>query len=198
MPLPGLNAQRRMSPSHRAFYPSPEKNPPYRGAVLILLYPKNQDNQLFVVLTVRSENVSVHKGQVSLPGGSYEPADITLVETAIRETREELGIHGEDLRILGALTPIYIEPSHFDVHPFVGYLPYRPCFASQTGEVAEVVEVPLKHFLDDTHVKIEEWIIEDVPRRIPYFNVSGRKVWGATAIILAEFAAILSLIKADQ
>lgn len=184
-----------MSPPHRAFHPSPEKGPPFRSAVLVLLYPGNEGNELHIVLTVRSENVTVHKGQVSLPGGGCEPEDLTLLHTAIRETREEIGIHGEDLRVLGALTPIYIEPSHFDVHPFVGYLPYQPYFSLETGEVARIVEVPLKHFLDESCIAIEEWTVEGKLRQIPYFNVSGYKVWGATAIILAEFIAVLFSIE---
>lgn len=181
-----------MSPSHRAFHPAPDKGPPFRGAVLILLYPVNGINELHIVLTVRSQKVAVHKGQVSLPGGACEPEDLTLLHTAIRETEEELGVRGEDLRVLGALTPIYIEPSHFDVHPFVGYLSYQPCFSRETDEVAHIVEVPLKHFLDESCIAIEEWTVEGKLRQIPYFHVSGYKVWGATAIILAEFVAVLS------
>jgi len=191
MPLPGYDAQRRMSPSHREMVPPAGKGAPVRGAVLLLLYPGNEQRELFLVLTVRTENVKFHKGQVSLPGGGSEPEDISLTDTALREACEELGVCGEDVRIMGALTPLYIEPSNFCVHPFVAHLPYRPSFVLQESEVFEVLEVPVSHLLDEKNIVVENWPIGGVMRRIPYFNVYGHKVWGATAIILGEFAVIL-------
>lgn len=191
MPLPGYGAQVRMSPSHRELVPPAGKGTPYMGAVLVLLYPGNEQKDLFLTLTVRTENVKVHKGQVSFPGGGSEPEDTSLVQTALREACEELGVCSEDVRVMGALTPIYIEPSNFHVHPFVAYLPYRPSFVLQIVEVMEVLEVPVSHFFDDKNVGVEDWLIGGVMRRIPYFNVRGYKVWGATAIILSEFVAVL-------
>lgn len=190
MPLPGYEAQRRMSPSHREFVPPPGKGPPFTGAVLLLLYPGGGE-ELFIPLTVRTENVAVHKGQVSFPGGACEPEDASLSHTALREACEELGVCEEDVRIMGALTPLYIEPSNFCVHPFVAYQGRRPSFVPQAAEVFEVLEVPLSHFLDDRNTGIEDWMIGGIMRRIPYFDVYGHKVWGATAIILSEFVALL-------
>jgi len=194
MPLPGFEAQVRMSPSHRAFTPPPGKGPPFVGAVMLLLYPGDENNALFTVLTVRTHNVAVHKGQVSFPGGSVEPGDESLEQTALREVCEELGICGDDVRVIGELTPIYIEPSNFHVHPFVAFVPYRPSFLMQPGEVLHVLEVPLSHFFDPNNVDVENWVIEGTERRIPYFDVFGRKVWGATAIILSEFIAVLGKV----
>ncbi|MBP7528309.1 MAG: CoA pyrophosphatase [Syntrophorhabdaceae bacterium] len=191
MPLPGYGAQVRMSPSHRELVPPAGKGTPYMGAVLVLLYPGNEQRDLFLPLTVRTENVKVHKGQISFPGGGSEPEDASLVHTALREACEELGVCSEDVRIMGALTPIYIEPSNFHVHPFVAYLPYRPSFVLQIVEVMEVLEVPVSHFFDQKNAGVEDWLIGGVMRRIPYFDVRGYKVWGATAIILSEFVAIL-------
>lgn len=195
MPLPGYEAQVRMSPSHRAFTPPPGKGPPYVGAVMLLLYPGDEENSLFTVLTVRTENVAVHKGQVSLPGGSTETGDISLAQTALREACEELGVCGPDVNIIGELTPIYIEPSNFHVHPFVAHLPYRPLFTMQKDEVLNVLEVPVSHFLEPKNAGVESWMIDGFSRRIPYFDVYGRKVWGATAIILSEFIAVLDQIE---
>jgi 8-oxo-dGTP pyrophosphatase MutT (NUDIX family) len=194
MSLPGRDAQQRMSPSHRTFAPPPGKGPPFTGAVLLLLYP-GQDDELVIPLTVRTQNVAVHKGQVSFPGGAREPQDDSLFHTALRETCEELGLHGSDVRVMGALTPLYIEPSNFCVHPFVAWQPYRPSFVPQAMEVSEVLEVPISHFLDEKNVAVEEWFMEGAMRRIPYFGVCGHKVWGATAIILSEFVAILEGIR---
>ncbi len=190
MTLPGYDAQRRMSPSHRAFVPPPGKGQPFAGAVLLLLYP-GEDDELVIPLTVRTQNVAVHKGQVSFPGGAREPQDDSLSRTALREACEELGVCTDDMRIVGALTPLYIEPSNFCVHPFVAYQPYRPSFIPQAIEVSQVLEVPVSHFLDEKNVAVEEWFIEGAMRRIPYFGVQGHKVWGATAIILSEFVAVL-------
>ncbi len=194
MPLPGHKAQVRMSPSHRAFAPPPGKSIPFVGAVLVLLYPGNENDDLFLVLTVRTNNVTVHKGQVSLPGGSREPEDATLEKTALREVCEELGICEDEIDMIGELTPIYIEPSNFHVHPFVAYLPYRPSFVIEEEEVLHVLEVPVSHFVDPKNVSVENWVIEGVERSIPFFDVYGKKVWGATAIILSEFVAILEKI----
>lgn len=196
MALPGHDAQRRMSPSHRVFVPPAGKGPPLTGAVLLLLYP-GEDDELFIPLTVRTQNVAVHKGQVSFPGGAHEPQDDSLSHTALREACEELGVCGDDVRIVGALTPLYIEPSNFCVHPFVAWQSYRPSFVPQAIEVSEVLEVPVSHFLDERNVAVEEWLIEGAMRRIPYFGVCGHKVWGATAIILSEFVAVLESLRAS-
>ncbi|MDD3845663.1 MAG: CoA pyrophosphatase [Syntrophorhabdaceae bacterium] len=190
MTLPGYEAQRRMSPSHREFVPPAGKGPPFTGAVLLLLYPGNQ-GELLIPLTVRTENVAVHKGQVSFPGGACEPQDASLTHTALREACEELGVCSDDVRIMGALTPLYIEPSNFHVHPFVGYQAQRPFFVPQAIEVFEVLETPISHFFDEKNIGSEDWLIGGTMRHIPYFDVYGHKVWGATAIILSEFVAIL-------
>lgn len=162
---------------------------------MLLLYPGDPGGGLFVPLTVRTENVAVHKGQVSFPGGATEPEDVSLAHTAVRETCEELGVCGDDVSVIGELTPIYIEPSNFHVHPFVAYLPYRPSFMMQQEEVLNVLEVPVSHFFDPENTKVEHWVIDGAERRIPYFDVHGRKVWGATAIILSEFIAVLERIE---
>jgi 8-oxo-dGTP pyrophosphatase MutT (NUDIX family) len=194
MPLPGFEAQVRMSPSHRAFTPPPGKGDPFVGAVMVLLYPGDEQDTLFLVLTVRTENVAVHKGQVSFPGGAAEPDDNSLAHTALREACEELGVCGSDVSVIGELTPIYIEPSNFHVYPFVAYLPYRPSFMLQPQEVLHLLEVPVSHFFDPKNTNVENWIIDGAERRIPYFDVYGKKVWGATAIILSEFIAVLERI----
>ncbi len=194
MPLPGYEAQVRMSPSHRAFAPPPGKGAQAVGAVMLLIYPGDEPNTPFIVLTVRTDKVTVHKGQVSLPGGSAEPGDMSLAGTALRETCEELGVCGDDVSILGELTPIYIEPSNFHVYPFIAYLPYRPAFMIEEDEVLNILEVPVSHFFDARNISVENWVIDGTERRIPYFDVHGRKVWGATAIILSEFVAILERI----
>ncbi len=195
-PLPGHDAQQRMAPSHREFGPPAGGAGHGVGGVLLLLYPGNESKELFLVLTVRTDNVAVHKGQVSLPGGGSEPDDASIFHTALREACEEVGVCGEDIRMIGALTPLYIGPSNFYVYPCVAYIPYHPSFVLQTTEVSKALEVPVAHFLDEKNVIVEDWQIEGTTRRIPYFDVYGHKVWGATAIILSEFAAVLEGLEA--
>ncbi len=190
-PRPGLAAQMRMAPSYRwemlRRMPPPERV--REAGVLILLYPC--DDALCFPLTRRTEQVENHKGQISLPGGAREPGE-PLAETALRETREELGISLDGLEMLGSLTPLYIPPSGFQITPFVAYLPYRPRFHPDPVEVAEVIPVPLAALFDPTIRRQELRELRGQPVRIPFYAIQGHQVWGATAMVLSELAAILS------
>lgn len=188
-PRPGLAAQATMAPSSRPFHPPEGLPPPRQAGVLLLLYPFQ--DELHLVLTLRPSNLNHHPGQVSLPGGGREEGDRSLEETALREAEEELGISLRDAEVLGPLTPLYVPPSHNLVHPFVAYIPYRPLFQPDPVEVAEVVEVPLSTLLDPGIRRMERWERDGLEMVIPYYAVGPHKVWGATAIILAEFLAML-------
>jgi 8-oxo-dGTP pyrophosphatase MutT (NUDIX family) len=190
-PLPGVAAQKRMSPSDRDLGCSPKDHHPKRAGVLILLYPNQQKNQLYLALTRRTETLLDHKGQISLPGGGEEPTDPSLAYTALREACEEVGVCSDDIRILGHLTPVYVPPSDFCVHPYVAYTPQVPSFLVQPDEVAELLQIPLAHLFDESNVHIERWATGDRETVIPYFDVFGHKVWGATAIILSELIEVL-------
>jgi 8-oxo-dGTP pyrophosphatase MutT (NUDIX family) len=135
--------------------------------------------------------VGSHKGQISFPGGRVDLDDASPAHTAVREACEEIGVCTDELRILGALTPLYIPPSDYTIYPFVAYLPHRPQFTAHPGEVAELLELPVSYLQDDRHVLVEDWTIRDEPRRVPFFHVHGHRVWGATAMVLAEFAEVI-------
>ncbi len=160
--------------------------------MLLLLYAEEEKGELYLVLTRRSDSVADHKGQISLPGGAVDPQDRSTAQTALRETCEEIGVCGDDLRLLGQLTPVYIEPSDYCIEPHVAYMSRRPAFKPQPDEVAEVMQVPVNHLLDERNRITEDWLWHDPPMRVPYFEVFGHKVWGATAMVLAEFSAVLS------
>lgn len=180
-----LAAQRRMSPQPRVLRRS-ENLPgqPRQASVLVLLFPT--DAGLTFVLTRRAEFAGdVHSGQISLPGGSREP-DETPVQTALRETQEELGLVA-GIRMLGNLTPLYIPPSDFLVQPLVGYTETYPHWQPDSGEVAEVIECPVIWLLDDTRKVTEDWELNGYSLRVPWYSMHGHRVWGATAIILSEF-----------
>ena len=191
-PLPGRAAQMCMAPIPRPLDPLTPDHQPRRAGVLLLLYPADEKGGLCLVLTRRTDAVADHKGQISLPGGAVDPGDPSTAHTALRETCEEIGVCEDDVLLLGGLTPVYIEPSDFRIEPHVAYLPHRPTFALQPGEVAEVLEVPVSHFLGDQNRAVEDWLLHEPPMRVPYFDVFGHKVWGATAMVLAELAAVLS------
>ncbi|MGD0234313.1 MAG: CoA pyrophosphatase [Syntrophorhabdales bacterium] len=191
-PLPGRAAQICMAPVPRPFDPLKPDHQPRRAGVLLLLYAAEEEGELCLVLTRRTESVADHKGQISLPGGAVDPRDPSTAHTALREACEEIGVCKDDVRLLGELTPVYIEPSDFCIEPHVAYLPRRPTFELQPDEVAELLEVPVNHFLGDDNKAVEDWIMHNPPMRVPYFDVFGHKVWGATAMVLAEFAAIMS------
>lgn len=191
-PLPGRAAQICMAPIPRPLDPPKPDHQPRRAGVLLLLYAAEEEGELCLVLTRRTESVADHKGQISLPGGAVDPGDPSTAHTALRETCEEIGVCKNDVRLLGELTPVYIEPSDFCIEPHVAYLPHRPTFELQPDEVAELLEVPVNHFLGDGNKAVEDWLLHNPPMRVPYFDVFGHKVWGATAMVLAEFAAIIS------
>ena len=191
-PLPGADGQAPLSPEGR--YPADrllEIPDNYReGAVLLLLYPRG-DNQFYFVLTRRAEYNGVHSGQISLPGGGREPGE-SFPNTALRETWEEVGVPTNRISILGGLTRLYIPPSNYMVYPFVGYTPAEPVFRRDRREVAEIMQVPLSVISDPRNRHVE---MRDHPQlgrvRIPYMLIHGYKVWGATAMILSEFSELL-------
>jgi len=190
-PLPGLEGQMQMMPQprpgmERGFDPA---HLPREGGVLLLLYPK--EGELTLVLTKRTDTLNHHRGQVSFPGGAWEPGDADFVQTAQREASEELGIQPETLIILGTLTPLYIPPSDYRIYPTVAYTPQRPDFRPDPAEVAIVLEMPLAELTSGSNVRSETWELRGYPVEVPFFEVEGHKVWGATAMVLGEFRALV-------
>jgi 8-oxo-dGTP pyrophosphatase MutT (NUDIX family) len=180
-----LAAQRRMAPRPRALRRSRDRpGQPRQAGVLILLYPAGEG--LTFALIRRTQNPhDVHSGQISLPGGALEPGE-TPVEAALREAKEELGVNGP-VQLLGSLSCLYIPPSDFEVYPAVGYVNKRPTWVPDRSEVVEVLECPLAWLLDDTRKAVEDWERNGQTMQVPWYDVHGHKVWGATAIILSEF-----------
>jgi GNAT superfamily N-acetyltransferase len=141
----------------------------------------------------RTDHLDHHKGQISLPGGRFEPEDRDYRQTALREAREELGISLDRAEVLCSLTPLYIPPSNFYIYPTVAYYDAQPDFKPDPNEVAELIEVPLPTLLDPRTRVVEEWTRPEYNLTVmmPYYAIGEHKVWGATAMVLAEFAAML-------
>jgi 8-oxo-dGTP pyrophosphatase MutT (NUDIX family) len=190
--LPGEKAQYKMAPRIRkSMQHYLKQKPAYKNSsVLILIYPKN--NEWHIVLTERNVYPGTHSGQISLPGGQFEKQDQKLENTALRETEEEIGVSGSDITLLGALSKLYIPPSNFMVFPFVGYLNYQPVFKPDPGEVQSIIEIDVNS-LQNPELKKEKPLKLSTGQIIqtPYFDIQGHTVWGATAMILSEFAELI-------
>jgi 8-oxo-dGTP pyrophosphatase MutT (NUDIX family) len=162
---------------------------PRPGAVLILLYPDGDDLRL--PLTVRSDRLPNHRGEVSLPGGATDPQDDGPIAAALRECHEELGVEPGTVTPWGLLAPIYIAPSNFHITPVVGFSGRAPVLQVNGDEVSAVITVTLRELLDPAMVMTEQWLLRGQEVRVPFFAIDGYKVWGATALILSEFTARL-------
>lgn len=196
LPLPGIDAQSKMAPLGRLIYEYPdfEAFNPKKGSVLILLYPHG--NGFKVVFIKRTEYKGVHSGQVSFPGGRFEPSDFTLDVTALRETKEEIGVDVEKVLILGNLTQLYISPSNFLVSPFIGFIDENPNFVPDKREVEAIIEADLSD-LGHAFRDVQEKQIRtsgDIVITAPYLDVSGHHIWGATAMISSEFMEVVNSI----
>jgi 8-oxo-dGTP pyrophosphatase MutT (NUDIX family) len=189
-PKPGLSAQLRMitnpRPGNKTYKEAEGSS--LKAGVLVLLYPWNK--RLHLVLTKRTPSVLFHQGQISFPGGRQDPGE-SLQQTALREAREELMIEPAGIKILGELTPLYIPPSNYCMYPVVGAADRRPDFQPSSHEVAEIIEVPVDHLLDDRNIRREVWTIGSIKLDVPFYLFKGHKIWGATAMVLAELVELL-------
>ena len=189
--LPGAEGQYRMAHVLRKNYgkaPATSR----RASVLALLYPK--DEVLTLLLIQRTSPAGDrHAGQIGFPGGSVEDGDRDAAHTALREANEEVGIDPDAVDVLGELSPLYIPVSEFLVNPFVGLVEQPPALQLQESEVARVLELPFRAFLDPAS-RIEKEIELTsglVLRDVPHYRIGEELVWGATAMMIAELTALL-------
>jgi 8-oxo-dGTP pyrophosphatase MutT (NUDIX family) len=192
-PLPGVEAQRKMSSTERRWTPDMSELPTLRqSAVLALLHPSPAG--LAVLYTLRPSRLAYHGGQVSFPGGGKETGDLSLAHTALRETGEELGMTTADVQILGPLTTLFIESSGNLVHPFVGWIPALPPLNPDVREVAEVLSVTLQTLWDPATVAACVREANGQRRSFPSFYIPPHYIWGATAMMTSELLAIAAQV----
>lgn len=160
------------------------------AAVLLLLYPRNE--KIHFVLILRNSYKGVHSSQMALPGGKKEASDVDFLQTALRETEEEVGVSRNDVEIIRELTDVYIPPSNFLVHPVIGICRKPPIFKPDPREVAGIVEVDLEEFLSDqTLISVQRETSYADEIRVPAFKINENIIWGATAMILSEFKEVI-------
>ncbi|MFN2138544.1 MAG: NUDIX hydrolase [Candidatus Promineifilaceae bacterium] len=187
-------AQRKMAPINRSeVRPANLSGAARLGGVLALFY--RRAGIWHIVLTRRRDDMPSHPGQISFPGGRNRAPE-SVLETALRETEEEIGVTQETVEILGALTPIYVPPSDYEVHPFVARYTGEdgPTFRAQPREVAQVIEAPLAALLDPGARVEETRHVGGQDIRVPYFALGEHKVWGATAVMLSELVERLRVV----
>ncbi len=192
-PLPGPNAQLSLAHPARTLFVADGQTPREAG-VLILLYER-AGATYFPLIERTSHNLDDrHRGQIGFPGGSRDPGDADLVATALREAEEEVGARVDRLQLLGSLSGLYIPVSNFQVNPAVAYARTVPEWRLQASEVARLIEVPLADLFAVEAVKYTDRPLGDGAlrlQRVPYFDLAGEVVWGATAMILGELRDVL-------
>lgn len=190
--LPGHDAFLELSGYKRSdIEKARERDPsPRESAVLALIYPR--ENQPHILLMERPQYEGVHSGQISFPGGKREDQDASLQATALREFNEETGADPV-VDVIGELTPVYIPPSKLLVTPFVGFTAEIGPLAPDPREVAGLIECSLDHLLQPDILKHREQYIKLMGGKVqvPYFEIHGHAVWGATAMMIAELRQLL-------
>jgi 8-oxo-dGTP pyrophosphatase MutT (NUDIX family) len=196
-PLPGAAAQAMLAPRPRRKWSEGFNQVRIRSAAGLLLVfpgapattPRESGEAAHLVLTVRSDRVR-HGGQVSLPGGAVDPGE-TFERAALREAHEEVGLADPDVRVLGALTPLDIPVSGFRLYPIVGTLPRQPALTPSDGEVARILKVGVDELLNVRRITERQRTRDGLALTIPAFHLHGAEIWGATAMVLAEFLVLL-------
>jgi 8-oxo-dGTP pyrophosphatase MutT (NUDIX family) len=183
--LPGKIAQYKMAPSDRHKKEQQSNGIYHDSAVAVICY-RNNDNWN-ILLSKRQSGLSHHSNQVSFIGGQYDETDTSLLQTAIRETKEETGVSLNEKEMVCQLTPLIIPTSGFKVFPFVFLLKQKPQWKVNSDEIERLLHISLDNLLALKRQEIQT----DNNLIIPYFIIDNETVWGATAMILNEFIELL-------
>ncbi len=187
--LPGARSHRKMLPPGRELTVSPADRGHVRySSVLLLLFPV--DGKVYTCLTRRNLSMRNHPGQVSLPGGRIEQGESPEV-TALREAHEEVGISPPDVTMLGRLSELYVQVSRYTIFPYVGWTEKKPDFVLNQNEAEKLILLPIREFMEKRRIEQVPVTIWSRNVDVPGYSFDGEVIWGATAMILAEFFDIL-------
>jgi 8-oxo-dGTP pyrophosphatase MutT (NUDIX family) len=186
----GEYAHKLMAPQGRLLAPDHDI-PPRLSAILIVFYEK--DNQIFFPIIRRNIYNGLHSGQMGFPGGKFELNDKTLINTALRESQEEIGINSKEVVVLGTLSELYIPITNMQILPVLGYLKTEPDFILNSHEVDSIFAINLAD-INDSNKVTELWTIREAEVNVPFYYIHEQKIWGATAMILSELEQLLLAI----
>lgn len=194
-PLKGMASQLLMAPKHRLAEMEDAKNKikHARYSGVMILFFVNDNEELCIVFIRRSDYVGIHAGQMGLPGGRYEEKDENTMQTALRETFEEIGIEPEKIKVIGRLTGLYIPPSNFHVDPYIGFLAEKPDYKIDTREVKNVVELKVSDFFSANAIQWKDFKTHGSEKltSAPFYKIGETEIWGATAMIISELLDML-------
>lgn len=188
--LPGRPAQERMAPAVRfngRIWPDPALS--RDSSVLISLF---QDKGMWTTLFIERTPYGPHGGQISFPGGKRDPDDQSLMDTALREAHEEVGLDPSRVHVIGELSRLYVPNSNFWIHPFVGLIDHPETWTCNPLEVIQVIPVPLDDLFNQQNKLTKDFRRNDVHIHAPCYAINGFHIWGATAMIISELEVLLS------
>lgn len=192
-PLPGWEHQKLRSPVRAAaqYMELPEK---YKKASVMLILYREGDRDKVILIKRAIHPDDKHSGQISLPGGQLEQGE-DYEEAALREVEEEIGIARDKINLLGKLSPLYVYVSNFYVQPYVAWVEYPFEIRLDPSEVDRLICPPLNAFDSNQAPKKTEISIRNTTMKgVPYYDVLGEQLWGATAMMMSEFSEILKRI----
>jgi 8-oxo-dGTP pyrophosphatase MutT (NUDIX family) len=160
-----------------------------RAAVLIPVVTQSAEPEL--LLTQRTDLVEHHKSQIAFPGGVVDPEDKTIIDTALRETEEELGIPSGMIEVIGTIDEVS-SPSRFLITPVVGIMTAIPLLRLNQNEVESAFTVPLSFFTDEANMRIEYREVEGKKREVYFYKFGDKIIWGVTAYIIRIFLSCIS------
>ena len=166
------------------------------SAVLIPIFYK--EGEYYILFTKRTERVKEHKGQISFPGGAYEEQDRTLLNTALRECAEEIGLPAKAVEVLGELDDMPTMTTDYLISPFVAAIPWPYQLKVDPTEVEEIIEVPVSALLDKDCLRQETEPLRDGTIIGYFYYYNERIIWGATARILDQFLDIWAQVLEDK
>ena len=161
-----------------------------RSAVLVPIYDKQ--GEYHILFIKRTQKVKEHKGQISFPGGAYDDKDDTLLNTALRECAEEIGLMAGDVKVLGELDDVVTQGSGYIISPFVAVIPWPYQFKANRVEIEEIIEVPISVLLDIRPSQQETKVMDGETVTSFFYHYEDRVIWGATARMLNQFLDIFA------